>query len=125
MTTIFLFSMFAICAIIASKVFEMKVRKIHFLSKTFKAGDTFIHKWLEVIKSKYSRVRTIVQIFIFDFLPSYLYEILIKMKDYVAKKYYEAGDEFRGRRILRKGGSVSFFLEKLTEEKSEIDSREI
>ena len=67
---------------------------------------------------KYNRYKKIINIFIFDFLPSYLHELLSRAKDYVAKKYYQAGDNIRGRRILKNNGAVSSFLEQLSEEKS-------
>jgi len=101
---------------ILSKVFEIKIRKIHFLSNTFAKGDQIIHSFLGEVNFIYNRYKKISRIFIFEFLPSYLYEILVRMKDHVSKKYYSAGDGFRGRRILRTNGSVSFFLERLGED---------
>jgi hypothetical protein len=77
-----------------------------------------VNKAVDTVVLRYNRYRKIVKIFLFDFVPSYTYEILVKMKDYVSKKYYMgAYDGFRGRRMLRSSGSVSFFLERLSEEK--------
>ena len=106
-----------LCGLVASKVFEVKVKKIHFLSNVFSKGDQIIHKAIDFGVFKYNRYRMISNIFLFEFLPSYLYELLGKSKDYVSKKYYSAGDSFRGRRILKSSGSVSFFLERLAEDK--------
>lgn len=116
--TIFLISMFVLAGLIASKIFEIKVKKINFLVNFFLKGDKKIKEFWDILVFKYNRYKKITNIFIFDFLPSYLYEILVKMKDYVAKKYYNAGDNIRGRRILKSNGSVSSFLEQLAEDKT-------
>ena len=120
---LFLLSMFVLCALIGSKVFELKVRRIHPLADAFIKGDKKIHQLIETALSKYNLYRKIANIFVFEFLPSYLYEVLHKMKDYVSKRYYDAEDRLRGRRILRTNGSVSSFLERLGEEKSHVRSR--
>lgn len=99
------------------KIFEIKVRKVHFLSNFFAKGDGKINQFTKLIGIKYIRYKKIGHLFLFDFIPSYLYELLVSLKDYVSKKYYQAGDGFRGRRILKSRGSVSFFLERLSEEK--------
>ncbi|MFZ2621408.1 MAG: hypothetical protein WAX85_03345 [Minisyncoccia bacterium] len=122
---LFIVSMFGIGIMIASKVFEIKVRKIHFLAKIFTKGDEKIHKTISVVTFKYYRYKKIIEIFVFEFLPSYLYELLVKMKDFVSKKYYSAGDNFRGRKILRNNGSVSFFLERLSDDKSNTDVHKV
>ena len=117
--TLFIISLLGVAGVIGSKIFEMKVRKVHFISKGVAKGDESIHKLLAFISFKYRVYKKIAGLFIFDFLPSYTYEILVKLKDYVAKKYYSAGDGFRGRRVLRNNGSVSFFLERLAEKKTD------
>lgn len=116
-TIIFLVSLIVLVGLVSSKVFERKVKKIHFISNTFAKGDEKIHKLIDLLVYKYNRYKKISNIFVFEFLPSYLYEVLVKSKDYVAKKYYTAGDSFRGRRVLKSNGSVSFFLERLSEDK--------
>ncbi len=116
--TLFLISMFVLAGLIVSKVFEIKVRKIGFLVSLFLRGDKMIRAFGDLLVFKYNRYKKILNIFIFDFLPSYLYELLVKMKDYVAKKYYNAGDNIRGRRILKSNGSVSSFLEQLSEDRT-------
>lgn len=110
--------MFVLCGLIASKIFEIKVRRIDSLVDFWMKGDKQIHQFKDFLIFKYNRYRKILHIFVFDFLPSYLYEILVKMKDYVAKKYYKAGDSIRGRRVLKSNGSVSSFLEQLSEDKT-------
>ncbi|MEQ1500381.1 MAG: hypothetical protein ABL917_03370 [Parcubacteria group bacterium] len=125
MTTIFLVSMFAICFLILSKVVEVKMNKAHFISDLFKKGDEKIHSLIDLFVFKYNRYKKIARIFVFEFLPSYLYELLVKSKDYVSKKYYSTGSGFRGKRVLRSDGSVSFFLERLSEDSSRIDSQKV
>ncbi|HEY4508931.1 MAG TPA: hypothetical protein VJC13_01455 [Candidatus Paceibacterota bacterium] len=115
--TLFVLSMLVLSGLVLSKVFEIKVRKIHFLSNLFLRGDKKIHQMIELAFSKSRLYKRILNIFIFEFLPSYLYEILVRMKDFVSKKYYEVGG-FNGRRILRSNGSVSFFLEQLARDNS-------
>ncbi len=124
-TIIFFISLFAILGLLASKIFEIKVRKINFLSNTFAKGDEKIQDGVEVLVFKYNRYKKITNIFIFEFLPSYIYEMLVRTKDHVSKKYYSAGDGFRGRRVLRSNGSVSFFLERLAEDKTGTKSHKI
>ena len=113
MTIIFFVSLFVLCALLISKLFEVKT-----LTSIFTKNDEKIHKLIDEAIFKYNRSRKILNIFIFEFLPSYLYEVLVKMKDYVSKKYYNAGNSFRGKRVLRSNGSVSFFLERLSEDRS-------
>ena len=116
-TALFIVSLFVLCGLVGFKVFEIKFRKTHFLSGLFGKGDEKIHQYINILNSQYYRYKEIAHIFVFDFIPSYTYELLVRMKDYVSKKYYSAGDEFRGRRILRTNGSVSFFLERLAEDR--------
>ena len=111
--------------LVGSKVFEIKFQRVHFLANTFKRGDEKIHVVLAEVRSKYNRYEKIANIFVFEFLPSYLYELLVKTKDYVSKKYYSTGDEFRGRRVLRPNGSVSFFLERLSEGKTSSENNKV
>ena len=124
-TIIFFVSLCALCAMLSWKVFEIKVRRIHFLSDLFIKGDSALHGFIDQVIFKYNRYNKIFNIFMFDFLPSYIYEKLVHMKDYVSKKYYSTGDGFRGRRMLRTNGSVSFFLERLSEDKTSIDSNRV
>lgn len=114
----FYVSMAILILMVGSKVFERKVRKIEFLSSAFTKGDTKIQSFTDVLIGRYNHLRKIANLFIFDFLPSYFYELLVRTKDFVAKKYYEAGTDFRGKRILKSTGSVSFFLEQLSEDKN-------
>lgn len=126
MTTILFFvSLFVLASLVGSKVFERKVRKIDVLSNIFAKGDERIHKLIDLGVFKYNRYKKISHIFVFEFLPSYAYELLVKMKDYVSKKYYSSADGFRGRRVLRSNGSVSFFLERLSEDKTQPEARKV
>lgn len=120
-TTIFLFSFLAMALLVSSKLTEIKTGRAHFVSSTIRKGDEKIHDVSHILVLKYMRYKKISQIFIFEFLPSYTYEILTKLKDYVSKKYYSAGEGIRGRRVLRTNGSVSFFLERLADDKVRAD----
>ncbi|HEY0221098.1 MAG TPA: hypothetical protein VGC58_02645 [Candidatus Paceibacterota bacterium] len=100
------------------KAFDLKVRRIEFLAKFFNLTDTKINDFLIFLVYKYNWLLKVSNIFIFEFLPSYLYENLVKMKDNVSKRYYSNADKFRGKRVLRTDGSVSFFLDRLSEERS-------
>lgn len=116
-TIIFFVSMFFLALIAGLRAYQLKVREIGFLSSFYLKGDLFLNNVVDSIIYKYNRWKKISQIFLFEFLPSLLYENLVKAKDFVSKKYYENGDKFRGRRVLRSHGSVSFFLGRLSEEK--------
>ncbi len=122
---LFWVSLIVLCTMVASKIFAIKVRRIHFLETISAKGDAKIHRAIEVLIFKYNRYQKIAHLFVFDFLPAYLYEVLVKLKDWVAKKYYLAGDQFRGRRILRNNGSVSHFLQNITDEKGGVSDNKI
>ncbi len=119
---LFIFSMLVLSGLVGSKIFEIKVRKIDFLSNLFTKGDEKIHQIIRKALSKYRLYKRIANIFIFEFLPSYLYELLVRMKDFVSKKYYEVGG-VSGRRVLRSNGSVSFFLEQLSEKNQNSENK--
>src|SRR5581483_168371 len=125
MTTLVIVSLCVLVFQIILKHVEIKWQKNHFLAGWFKKGDAKLHAFREQAIFAYNRYKKIARIFIFDFVPAYAYEQLTKLKDYVAKKYYESADHFRGRRVLRSNGSVSFFLEKLAEKEPQISNREI
>ena len=116
---VFILSFVGLSLMIGAKIFQLKVRKIDFLHTLSSRSDARIHDALAFLVRKYTLYKKIARLFVFDFLPSYLYELLVKAKDYVSKKYYQFGTEFQGRRVLRNTGSVSFFLKRLAEEKPE------
>jgi hypothetical protein len=115
-TAIFIGSFCTMSVMVLFKMFELRFNRQVFLTSFFKKGDVFIHSIFDALVFKYNRYKKISQLFFFEFLPSYTYELLVKLKDYVARKYYEANSSWRGKRILRSDGSVSFFLEKLAKE---------
>src|SRR6185369_2262799 len=99
MTIIFFYlSLFVMVGLVASKIFEIKVRKINFLANIFGRGDRRINQATDTAVYKYNRYKKITQIFIFEFLPTLIYEFLVKMKNYVSRKYYEAGQGVRGQK---------------------------
>lgn len=117
--TIFVLSLLAISAMIVRKVFEYKIQKTHFINNLIYKADIFMHGRIEKLILFYRRFQQISSIFFFEFLPAFFYEQLGKLKDYVARKYYLAGDQFRGKKILRSQGSVSAFLGALSEDKTD------
>jgi len=119
MIILFYVSLFVISLMLGSKIFEIKVRKINSLVSFCNRGDAKIHSWVEQAFSRYNRFKKIAHIFVFEFLPSYAYELSVKLKDFIAKKYYEMGDKFRGRRILRDNGSVSAFLQRISDDSAD------
>jgi hypothetical protein len=123
MVTLFIVSLIGICLLLGFKIFEAKVMKIESVARLSHRGDAWIREMADKAIYSYNRGKKIGRIFLFDFLPSYAYEILVKLKDYVSKKYYAAGNDFRGRRVLRSNGSVSFFLQRITEEAGEVEGK--
>jgi hypothetical protein len=121
---LFLISLCALAGMIAGKMFQMNVRRIQFITNLSTRGDKVMQNMLSRLAARYRLYKKIAYLFTFEFLPSYAYEILVKMKDSLARKYYAMGDQFRGRRILRNSGSVSFFLERLADEKPEVTGKE-
>ncbi len=116
-TTIFFISLFGLLLVGGLRAYQVKIGEIKFLTDLYVRGDLFFNNMLGAVVYKYNRWKKISHIILFEFLPSLLYENLVKAKDYVSKKYYESGDKFRGRRVLRSHGSVSFFLGRLSEDK--------
>ena len=112
---LFVVSLIVLSVMIASKVFEIKVRKIDTLAEIYAKGDKKIHAFIERGVLAYKYYRKVANLFFFDFLPSYIYELSVKLKDYLAKRYYSAQGQFRGRRMLRDNGSVSAFLQNITD----------
>lgn len=121
---LFLISLIAITSMIAGKMFQMSARRIQIITKISAQGDRLMHSIVSSVTARYKLYKKIAYLFTFEFLPSYAYEILVKMKDYIARRYYAMGNQFSGRRILRDSGSVSFFLERLADEKTEVTRKE-
>ena len=118
MTTIlFLVSMFVVAGMLGSKIFEIKFQKTHFLSDSFRKGDEKIHKLIKQTSNKFDHYKAVSRIVVFDIAPLYVYKGLVKSKVYLSKKYNKIEENLRGRKMLRDGGSVSLFLEKLTEDR--------
>ena len=112
---LFVVSLVVLFVMISSKIWEVKVRKIETLAEVYLRGDKKIHSWIERGIFAYNHFRKVTHLFFFDFLPSYIYELSVKLKDYLAKRYYSAENQFRGRRMLRDNGSVSAFLQNITD----------
>lgn len=116
-TTIFISSFLALGAMIGTKMIEQKLGSFPLWTNLVSKTDEQVHQWMGVLIAKYQLWKKIAYLFIFNFLPSYAYELLIKMKDYVYKKYYESQSKLKGnKRMLRANGSVSSFLQEISAE---------
>ncbi len=96
---------------------EQKLGSFPLWTNLVSKTDEWVHQWIGVLIAKYQLWKKIAYLFVFNFLPSYAYELLIKMKDYVYKKYYESQSKLKGnKRMLRANGSVSSFLQEISAE---------
>lgn len=109
--------MIFLVSMIFSKAIEIKTGNAHFMSTLFQRFDGNVHVYSDLLFSKFKRYRKISNLLFFEFIPSFSFEILTRMNDFVSKKYHTAGNNFRGKKALRHDGSVSFFLSRLSEEK--------
>ena len=118
-TIVFIASFSVLVLMIVAKAFDLKVKKIVFWQKICQRGDKMINDGINGLVIRANYFRKITHIFLFDFIPSLVYEWLSKMKDKVAERYYNSSNDFRGRRLLRTDGSVSSFLERLAEDRKQ------
>jgi hypothetical protein len=124
MTTVFISSFVALVVMIMAKLIE---ERFGFLlwSKFVSWADEKIHEWIHVLVKRYQLWKKIAYLFFFEFLPSYAYELLIKMKDYVQKRYYESQSKLKGnKRMLRPNGSVSSFLQEIADTEPVVTKQE-
>jgi hypothetical protein len=118
-TTVFISSFVALLAMIGTKMIEQKLGSFPLWTRLVSKTDEWVHSWMDALIGKYQLWKKIAYLFIFNFLPSYAYELLVKMKDYVYKKYYESQSKLKGnKRMLRTNGSVSSFLQEITADAS-------
>jgi hypothetical protein len=116
-TTIFISSFIALLAMIGTKMIEQKLGSFPLWTRLVSRTDEVVHDIMSRLVGKYQLWKKIVYLFVFNFLPSYAYELLVKMKDYVYKKYYESQSKLKGnKRMLRTNGSVSSFLQEISAE---------
>ena len=114
---IFIVSFAVIVFLILIKAIQLRFGEFGLIKNTLDKTDEKIDNMIYSLIMRYNYYKKVSAIFVFDFLPSLTYEMLVKMKDGVARRYYNSGNEFRGRRVLRSDGSVSSFLERLSEDK--------
>lgn len=121
-TTVFISSFVALLAMIGTKMIEQKLGSFPLWTRLVSKTDEAVHDMVSRVLAKYQLYKKIVYLFIFNFLPAYTYELLVKMKDYVHKKYYESQSKLKGnRRMLRANGSVSSFLQEISAEPKKED----
>lgn len=115
--TVFISSFVALLAMIGTKMIEQKLGSFPLWTRLVSRTDEVVHDAVNRIIGKYQLWKKITYLFVFNFLPSYAYELLVKMKDYVYKKYYESQSKLKGnKRMLRANGSVSSFLQEISAE---------
>lgn len=118
--TVFISSFVALLAMLGTKMIEQKLGSFPLWTRVVSKTDEWVHTWIDTLIGKYQLWKKIAYLFVFNFLPSYAYELLVKMKDYVYKKYYESQSKLKGnKRMLRTNGSVSSFLQEITAEPKE------
>lgn len=101
---------------------EQKLGSFPLWTRLVSRTDEVVHDIVSRLVGKYQLWKKIAYLFIFNFLPSYAYELLVKMKDYVYKKYYESQSKLKGnKRMLRTNGSVSSFLQEISAEPKKED----
>lgn len=121
-TTVFISSFVALLAMLGTKMIEQKLGSFPLWTRLVSKTDEVVHDIMSRLLAKYQLYKKIAYLFIFNFLPSYAYELLVKMKDYVYKKYYESQSRLKGnRRMLRTNGSVSSFLQEISAEPKKED----
>jgi hypothetical protein len=77
--------------------------------------DEWVHTWIDTLIASISCGKNCILICI-QFLPSYAYELLVKMKDYVYKKYYESQSVLKGNKRMLRSNGRSLFLQEITAE---------
>lgn len=113
--TVFISSFVALLVMIGTKMIEQKLGSFPLWTRLVSRTDEVVHDVVSYLLAKYQLWKKIAYLFVFNFLPSYAYELLVKMKDYVYKKYYESQSKLQGnRRMLRANGSVSSFLQEIS-----------
>ncbi len=115
--TVFISSFVALLAMIGTKMIEQRLGSFPLWTRLVSKTDEVVHDVVNRVIGKYQLWKKITYLFVFNFLPSYAYELLVKMKDYVYKKYYESQSKLKGnKRMLRANGSVSSFLQEISSE---------
>jgi hypothetical protein len=114
---IFYVSLIGIVGMLSFKVVEEKLGGVHWWSRFIDSADKKIHQYIFIAGQKYRLWKKIASLFVFDFLPAYLYHQSTKLKDYLYKKYYASQSNLMGsKRMLRGNGSVSEFLQNISKD---------
>ena len=103
------------------KLVESHRGEISWWARLISRADARIHYWMRWVEGKYVLYKKIASIFVFEFLPAYLFEQVVKLKDYLYKKYHTSRTNLKGeKRMLRSTGSVSEFLQSISKEEQKI-----
>jgi hypothetical protein len=112
MTILFFISLFGLIILFVSKSIEINKGNVLFWTEIIKKADLKVHNFKKLLERKIGLYKKIAHLFVFEFLPSYLYENVSKFKDFIYKKYYESTLSLKGnKKVLRSNGSVSAFLQ--------------
>ncbi len=99
------------------KVVEQRLGGVNWWANFIARADHRINVLVKKLHFKYRIWKKIASIFVFEFLPAYAYEQVVKLKDYMYKRYHSSAGNLRGeKRMLRGNASVSEFLQNITEE---------
>jgi hypothetical protein len=115
--SLFYISFSCITVMLGIKLIEKHRGEISWWASLIDRADARIHRFLRMLEGKYRLWKKISGIFIFEFLPAYLFEQVVKLKDYLYKKYHTSAGSLKGeKRMLRNTGSVSEFLQSISKE---------
>ena len=121
--TIFFSSFAGIAFMLGTKLVQERFGTFDWWTTMATWADQKVHAVMATIADKYKLYKKIAGIFFFEFLPAYIYHSLVKMKDYMYRKYYASAGNLKGeKRMLRSNGTVSEFLQTISKEKGSHES---
>jgi hypothetical protein len=119
MLVVFITSLSVLIFMVFFKYLALSQNKEVFWSRFLHFADSQVHRFTHFFESKYRLYKKIFYLFTFEFLPSFFYEKTVKLKDYIAKRYYASADSLKGnKKMLRTNGSVSSFLQSINKEEN-------
>ena len=101
------------------KLFELKTGKDFILADWRNKIDKHVHVWFAKTKEFIVRIEKSTVVFIKN-IPIHTLELVSKLHMYLHKKYGKRVDMIKGRTIPTNKGSVSFFINSISEYKKEI-----
>lgn len=114
-----LFSLAGIVYVLASKIFEMKTGKPGLFTRMSASADPHILRTIETATLFTSRVNLRNVQRVLTFASGHLFHAFGTAGLFVAKHYGNFTSRVRGKKFLKSGGVVSFFLKDVAESKEE------